>query len=44
MEGYPIRAVAQFFSHYRSLRDLAKAHKCSANLMAPLLARLGVPP
>ncbi|MGB0662084.1 MAG: TniQ family protein [Mangrovicoccus sp.] len=43
-DGYPQDAIDSFFARYRTLRDLAKDHDCSFQMMEPLLDRLGLRP
>lgn len=44
IDGFPIEDIECFFSRHSTLRDLARTHDCSWQLMKPLLARLGVRP
>jgi predicted DNA-binding transcriptional regulator AlpA len=43
-DGYPQEAIEGFFERYRTLRDLARDHGCSFQMMEPLLTRLGLRP
>lgn len=43
-DGYPQDAIDSFLSRYRTLRDFAKDHDCSFQMMEPLLDRVGLRP